>query len=238
MRRRPLGRKSYGSVPHLPGSRTGPSDRHLPENLAERLCVEAPSGAEVIVQEKLDGSCVAVARVGQQVLALGRGGDLAAESRNPGRRLFADWVSRERARLLAALAPGERLVGEWLALAHGTRYELEHGPFVAFDLMVEDRRAGVDALGERASAAGLLTPHLVHRGGALSVERALERLGGGGHGAVGPVEGVVYRLERGGVFELIAKHVRHGKTDGCLLPENSGQPAIWNWRPDEEVESP
>lgn len=232
MRERPLGHKAYGSIPHLPGSRTGPTDRHLPENLARRLVEEAPAGYEVLVQEKLDGSCVAVARLDDVIFALGRGGDLAERSRNEGRRMFAAWVAREESRWLALLAPGERLVGEWLALAHSTRYELCGEPFVAFDLMVGEERAGIDELTARVRSAGLVPPHLVHRGPALSVVDALERLGSGGHGALDAVEGLVYRLERAGEVALIAKHVRHEKSDGSLLPENTGQPALWNWRPD------
>ena len=30
---------------------------------------------------------------------------------------------------------------------------------------------------------------------------------------------------------LVAKLVRADKRDGALLPENSGAPALWNWRP-------
>jgi hypothetical protein len=29
----------------------------------------------------------------------------------------------------------------------------------------------------------------------------------------------------------MAKYVRTDKLDGVLLPENSGQDAIWNWKP-------
>src|SRR4051812_43029286 len=108
---RPLGHKAYGSIPHLPGSRLGPSDRRLPDALA-RVATEAPRDPHdhVIVQEKLDGSCVAAARLGDAIVALGRGGDLAERSRNEGRRLWAAWVREQEARFLAALAPGERLV--------------------------------------------------------------------------------------------------------------------------------
>jgi hypothetical protein len=45
------------------------------------------------------------------------------------------------------------------------------------------------------------------------------------------IEGVVYRVERQGQPAFIAKYVRPDKIDGKYLPEISGQPAIWNWRP-------
>jgi hypothetical protein len=155
----PLGGPAYGSIPHLPGSRTGhdgaasgpkpragkagagASDRTISPHRARALTDRAERpGDRVFVEEKLDGSCVAAARVGDAILALGREGALAAESLNDSRRRFAAWVEREKERFLAVLDPGERLVGEWLALAHGTRYRLPHEPFVAFDLMAGSAR--------------------------------------------------------------------------------------------------
>lgn len=232
---RPLGRKAYTSIPHLPGSRSA-GDRHLPFHQAERLTREAPRGFEVVIQEKLDGSCVAAARIGDDIVALGRAGDLAAESRNAGRRLWASWTRDHEARFRALLQPGERLVGEWLALAHSTRYSLEHEPFVAFDLMREGERLPSLALRRRLRQTGFCLPHEVHRGEAMPVAAALERLGHGGHGATVPPEGLVYRLESEGAVALIAKHVRIGKVDGSLLEENTGEPPVWNWHPDEILE--
>lgn len=51
------------------------------------------------------------------------------------------------------------------------------------------------------------------------------------HGAVDPVEGVMFRVERSGQVDFLAKYVRHEKKDGVYLTEISGAPAIWNWRP-------
>ncbi|MDY7232563.1 RNA ligase family protein [Hyalangium rubrum] len=235
---RPLGGKAYGSIPHLPGSRTGPADRHLAPGLARRCTDTARDGAEhVVVLEKLDGSCVAAARLGDTLVALGREGRLAAHSPNEARRLWAAWVAANADRFLAILQPGERLVGEWLALAHGTRYALPHEPFVCFDLMRERERLPWRELVERARAGGFVTPGLVHEGGALSIEAAMERLRGGGfHGAVDPVEGAVWRVERrvGETVrvDFLAKYVRPDKIDGSLLPENTGLPSVWNWRPE------
>src|SRR5688572_22657420 len=115
----------FPKIPHLPGSRTGPSDRHAPVGLSARCTVLAKPGERVIVQEKLDGSCVVVVREDGRSVAYGREGRLCAESRNDGRRAFADWVRCHDARF-AFLHPGERLVCEWLTIAHGTRYALPH----------------------------------------------------------------------------------------------------------------
>jgi hypothetical protein len=230
-REKPLGRRAYFRIPHLPGSRTGSRDRHLPPPLARRLTCASQPGDTVFVQEKLDGSCVAVAKLHGRLLALGREGVRASESANPGRQLFDQWVRANEASLAPLLENGEWLVGEWLALAHGTHYALAHAPFVPFDLLSATTALTVDALGERLARTTILVPpHLVHRGPALSVEQALASLGQGGHGA-DVVEGAVWRLERAGQVLCRAKYVRSDKVDGHLLPENSGAPAVWNWRP-------
>lgn len=225
----PLGRKAYFKIPHLPGSRTGPSDRVAPPELVRRCTVEARGGEEVLVQEKLDGSCVAIAKVKGEVLGLGREGWRASESQNPGRQKFAAWVTASVPLLDPLLREGEWIAGEWLALAHSTRYALAHAPFVAFDLFAADgTQQTFDAL--RARVEGTLAlPHLIHRGGPLPVDEALMRLGTHGHhGAIDPVEGCVWRIERAGAVKSMAKVVRPEKVDGALLPENSGKPAVWN----------
>jgi len=199
-----------------------------------RRCIEpafALPHAEVIVQEKLDGSCVAVARRSGQLLALGREGRPCAESGNEARRWFAAWVTAAEARF-AFVAEGEVLAGEWLALVHGTRYVLEHEPFVPFDLLSEGRRATVDVLAARLAGTGLSMPRIVHRGGPIAIADAVAKLGPRGlHGALGAPEGLVYRVERAGGVVAVTKWVRPEKVDGSLLPENSGAPALYHWKP-------
>jgi hypothetical protein len=229
----PLGRKVYDRIPHLPGSRTGKSDRRCPPELARRCLVQAKPGEEVLIQEKLDGSCVAIARINGELVALGRQGRRADQSPTGGRRRFARWVAERT----FELDEGDVIVGEWLALAHGTRYRLAHEPFVAFDLFVGGERVKYDELVRRVK---LPTPALLHRGGALPVKAALELLGEHGrHGALDPAEGLVYRVEalsptgqrnRARAHVSLAKFVRPGKVDGSYLPENSGKPPVWNAR--------
>lgn len=151
--------------------------------------------------------------------------------RNEARRWFAAWVAEHRTRF-GFVGEGEVLAGEWLALVHGTRYRLSHEPFVPFDLIQDGRRALVDTLAERLAGSGLSSPRLVHRGGPLSIDDALGKLGERGlHGAIDPPEGLVYRVERGGEVLHVAKWVRPSKVDGSLLPENSGAPALYHWKP-------
>ncbi len=240
-RLKPLGHKSYGSIPHLIGSRRGPRDYGVNEG-QQRICCERARDKhdEIIVQEKLDGANVSAALVGGEVLALTRSGTLAAESDFAQHVLFADWVAANQARFRAVLREKERLAGEWLALAHGTIYDLPHEPFVAFDLMTAQERTPFDEFTQRLNGDFVL-PRLLHRGGPLSVEAMLERLEPSGHGAQGLAEGAVWRVERWipqrkkKVVDFLAKYVRPEKVDGLYLPKNSDEtekPFRWLWRPD------
>lgn len=226
---KPLGHKAYGSIPHLPGSRLGAGDHHCHEGQA-RICTTKVRDRhdEVFVQEKLDGSCVAVAKIGSSVVALGRSGYPAQASQFEQHQLFAAWVRENEARF-DILMDGERVVGEWLAQAHGTRYELPHEPFVAFDLMIGHIRAP-QARFQRLLGSRFVTPRMIARG-PLSIDQVRAELRLSGHGAKDPVEGAVWRVERRGNVDFLAKWVREDKKDGCFLPEMNGGAAIWNWRP-------
>ena len=225
--------KAYHSIPHLPGSRTGPSDKTIDANKSRMLTQQQLKESDkVIVQEKLDGSCVCAYRRGDEVLALGREGDLASESPNTSRQLWSEWVELQQSRFLELLMEGERVCGEWLALAHGTRYKVTKDPFIAFDLFdVRNRQITQAELIRRCEAVGINTPFIVHEGLPCSIEEGLARLGNGGHEAIDPPEGLVWRLERNDKVLFTGKYVRSGKKDGLFLPENSGLPEIWNWHP-------
>ena len=232
---KPLGIKSYGSICHLPGSRLGPGDHKLNPGQARILTEKTRDRHDVIVvQEKLDGSNVSVARVGGKLVALGRAGYLAQSSRFEQHQWFADWVRRHEDRF-EFLTEGERVVGEWLAQAHGTRYALVHEPFVPFDLMTGTTRAPFETFLSRVGPSQLPLPKLLSAGPPVSVEAAMSMLEADGrngfHGAIDPVEGAVWRVERKGVVDFLGKYVRPGKKDGCYLPEMSGVEAVWNWRP-------
>lgn len=235
MSRKPIGRKAYGSIPHLPQSRMGPADKACHEGQA-RIATERPRDKHdtIIVQEKLDGSCCAVANVDGVVVPLGRAGYRAETSPYEQHHLFADWVMRRQELFLDLLRPGERIVGEWLAQAHSTRYRLEHEPFVVFDLMVEVERATYEVLIDRLSER--LPLPAVAGYGSISPPDALASLGTYGlHGATDPIEGAVWRVERGGRVDFLVKYVRPDKQDGTFLPEVGGCEPVWNWRPGSGV---
>jgi hypothetical protein len=236
--RKPLGGKAYGSIPHLLGSRRGPADKGVNEG-QQRICTEQARDRydEVIVQLKLDGSNVAVALINSTLLALTRAGYLATTSPYPQHHLWASWVDANAAALRPLLLEGEWLSGEWLAQAHGTRYDLTgRSPFVAFDLWSNKRRLPYDALVARVGTAVPLAP-LLHRGGPLPVDDALALTDLRLYGELDTPEGAVWRVERvdprtkvRGV-DFLAKYVRPGKVDGAYLPDVSGTgETVWNWR--------
>lgn len=226
---KPLGRKAYGSIPHLPGSRMGPADHHCHEGQARIATERARDKRDrIIVQEKVDGSCCSVARIGDDIVALGRAGYLADTSPHEQHKMFAAWVEENRDRFLCTLFDGDRAVGEWLAQAHGTRYKLPHEPFVVFDIMREATRLPHSLTSIRADAGGFTTPRIIAEG-PTSIADVVDRLEPSGHGALDPVEGAVWRIERDGAVDFLVKWVRPDKVDGALLPELSGLPAVWNW---------
>src|SRR3990167_10861784 len=122
---KPLARKNYGSIGHLPCSRMGPAD-HACHPGQQRIATEKARDKHdvIIVSEKVDGSNVGIARVGDAIHALGRSGYLAQTSKYEQHQFFAAWVREREAFWREVLVPGQRLVGEWLAQAHGTRYTL------------------------------------------------------------------------------------------------------------------
>jgi hypothetical protein len=239
---KPLNRKAYGSIAHLPDSRLGSGDHKVSSGMA-RICLQRTRDRHdrVIVQEKLDGSCVAVAKLDGVLHPLGRAGWPAASSRFEQHRIFDRWAWENAARLDAVLCDGERIVGEWLAQAHGTRYELLHEPFIPFDIIRgELERLPYDEFAARIqhTEAGLVRsapftlPKLLAQGpAAVPLDEALRLLGPcGHHGALDAAEGVVYRVERHDRVDFLAKYVRPDKIDGCYLPEISGKQAVWNWQ--------
>jgi hypothetical protein len=128
---------------------------------------------------------------------------------------FADWVMR---RNWSRLPVGYRLCGEWMQVAHGTIYE-GVSPLVGFDVFDgENKRIPHDAAREMMGSLDITGAHVISDGPPLSVEGAMSALGVNGfHGATEQVEGAVWRVERYGQFDFLAKFVRHDKQDGKYL---------------------
>lgn len=226
---KPINRKNYGHIAHFPESRMGPGDHKITEGQTRIATEKARDKHDIIsVTEKLDGSNVGVARQDDILYPLGRAGYLASSSPHRQHQLFSDWVYKNQDRFMALLKNGERLCGEWLLQAHSTRYKLWHEPFVAFDLMKGSMRVPYNEFEDRV-VDYFIIPFLIHSGTPLSIKHAMETLGEHGfHGALEQVEGAVWRVERRGKFDFMAKYVRPDKKDGIYLEKYSGKGPIWN----------
>lgn len=235
---KPLGIKAYGHIPHLPNSRMGPSDHQCHDGQARICCQKTRDKHDnIIVTEKLDGSNCAVCKLDGNIIPLTRTGYVAWTSPYEQHHFFAVWVQRNEDRFSRLLEDGERVIGEWLAQAHGTVYELQHEPFVPFDLMMKQDRETWNIFCQRVWNCDFTTPYLLQEGPALAVEDAIKYMGTyGHHGATEQVEGAVWRVERvdqkrGLHFDFMCKYVRPDKVDGKYLPDVSGNDPIWHWRP-------
>ncbi len=95
--------------------------------------------------------------------------------------------------------------------------------------MVDAARMPIGEFSERINSE-VPTPQVVGVGGPVLVSEAMRRVQEiNAHGAIDSIEGVVYRVERHGKVDFLAKYVRPDKRDGIYLPEVSNQPAVWNW---------
>lgn len=231
---KPLNAKAYGSIGHLPKSRIGPGDHFVHEGQQTICTVKPRKGDRIIVTEKLDGACMAVAKINGELVALSRAGYRAKDALYDHLRLFDSYVADHAASFDNLLQDGERIVGEWLAMAHGTIYDPAHAafsPFVAFDIFRDGKRVLFDEFRARVDRASIARASVLHDAPlAFPIEGALERLVGshatgfkwkGYHGATEDVEGAVWRVEREGAVDFLAKYVRHDKTDGKYLPNIS-----------------
>lgn len=236
---KPLKAKAYGSIGHLPNSRMGPADHHLHEGQALICTVKPRKGDRIIVTEKLDGSCMSVANVGGELIALTRSGYRVEDVTYEHLRAFGPYVETHREQFAALLQPGERIVGEWMPMAHGTIYDPAHPmfePFVAFDIFRDGKRILFDEFMARIDIAEMRSAFCFHNSiEACSVQAALDNLDTPGdatdvfgfHGAKESVEGAVWRVEREGRVDFLAKYVRPDKIDGKYFSQISGKPEIW-----------
>jgi len=220
-----LGRKAYHRIPHLyRGSHLGAGDFRISEGQS-KICTEKErKGDKVICQEKCDGTSVAVTRKDGILIPINRAGYEAVSAKWKQHHLFANWVYKNL-EYFEFLEEDQRLCGEWLAQAHGTLYNLEHIPFVAFDLIGP---GGVKVYEDFDSIVPnwFPRPHLLHQGGSFSIQDAENAMGElGHHGATELAEGVVWRVERDGKIEFMAKYVRRDKVIGKYL---DGEHEVWN----------
>jgi len=240
MNKKPLGRKSYGSIPHLPGSRMGPADHKCSDGQL-RIATEKKRDKHdtIIFQEKVDGSNVGVAKIDGQIIPITRAGYTALSSPYEQHHKFHEWVMKNLNRFHGFLVNGQRACGEWMIQAHGTRYNLPHEPFVLFDVMVGSERFRYEILKYVADQFDFIMPFTHSVGPEVSIEKALEYISKSEHGAIDPVEGGIWRVERNKIInqstgerrhvvDYLVKYVRPNKKDGIYLSGISGKPDVFN----------
>lgn len=221
MSNKPLGRKGYGSIGHLPNSRLRDgSDFHVNDVQASLVTDKTRDRYDlVIVQEKLDGSNCSVGLLNGELLPITRKGYHARTNPFEMHHLFADWVEQNEDRFRRVLREGERICGEWLAYVHGTKYNLKgKEPYVVFDIIKETERLSFVDFVERVGQ-DFSKPALIHIGQPISVRKAMN-IHANKHYGADEIEGVVYRMERKGKIDFLAKFVRHDKVDGKYMQDN------------------
>jgi len=230
--KKPLNRKSYGSIPHLPDSRLGEGDHKCSEGQARIATGKKRDKHDlIIVQEKVDGSNVGVAKLNNEILPITRAGYLANTSPYGMHHKFYDWVLGQKKRFSELLNEGERICAEWMLVAHGTKYKLPHEPFIAFDIMNGTERIIFDEFKDRTMPYDIIHPQTISSGDSVSIQDAMKAVSFSGHGAIDPVEGCVWRVERNKlmnkhsgdrkwVVDYLVKYVRADKVDGLYLSKD------------------
>jgi len=184
----------------------------------------------VIVQEKLDGANVAVAKENGTVYAVTRSGWLAEDSMFFHHKLFHHYVQFYRDVFNSMLMDGEHVSGEWMVMAHGTFYNILNNLFFPFDIINGNKRLLFRDFSERVSDYGFRTPYVVSVGDSISIDIVMNTVYNlydtvSGIGAYEKREGAVWRVERKGVVDFLGKYVRGDKVDGKYLSKDDEK---WN----------
>lgn len=225
---KPQNRKAYGSIGHLLGSRLGEHDKYVSEG-EHRIFTEKlkDKSDTIIVLEKMDGSCCAVCRTEDGVVAITRKGHDARTSPYQQHHMFADWVDEHRDFFVASLPIGWRVVGEWMAQAHGTIYSNLSSPFYVFDLFNDaNERQPFCVVKQWQKNADHVAARVFHIAyGPISIEDVWDEL----MSFHPEAEGLIYRRENGDRVLGLAKWVRPDYVAGKYLPGISGvETETWN----------
>lgn len=225
---KPLNRKNYGSIPHLSNSKLGEIDHYIGEG-QERILTKKKRDKHdtILVFEKYDGSNVGVAKKDGNIFALTRSGHQASTSPYKQHLEFAKWVERRSEMLSHVLKEGERISGEWLYQAHGLIYDIKTEPIVFFDYFsANNERQTFDVL----EKMNLPLPRLLHKGDAVSVEKLkpILNLKTINIWCKEKPEGMVYRVERKGKVDFLAKWVRQDFEAGKYCIGIDEKELIWN----------
>lgn len=229
---KPIGRKNYGSIPHLSNSKLGEKDYYIGEG-QERILTKRKRDKHdsILVFEKYDGSNVGIAKHDNKIFALTRAGYEASTSPYRQHHLFAEWVAKHEMVFSYMLDNGERIAGEWLAQAHGLRYKIAAHPIVFFDYFDCNNQRLIHAeLKAKAIEYGLPLPRQLHEGDSVTVETLLPILNKKTKliQSIDLPEGMVYRVERKGKVDFLAKWIRSDFPTGIYCIDVDEKDLVWN----------
>jgi hypothetical protein len=161
---------------------------------------------------------------------VGRAGYLASSSPHEHIRLFHRWALENWLKFERVLKPGERVMGEWMLMAHGQLYSVKpEEVFIPFDIFRQDNtRLPYREFLNRVNGV-FLQPRLLHLGPPCPHKELLRTLNAEPeyHGSLEPPEGYVARVENDGKVDFLCKWVREDKVDGKYF----GDEPTWNINP-------
>jgi ATP-dependent RNA circularization protein (DNA/RNA ligase family) len=229
---RPLGRKNYGSIPHLSSSKLGEGDHYVEKGMEGILTEKKRDKHDVIfAHEKYDGSNIGVGKRNGKIFALTRSGYEAKTSRHKHHHFFSDWVYRREKLFSEMLNEGERITGEWLLQAHGLKYKIESDPILFFDYFTPKNERILQAdLRQITGKYGLNMPRLLSEGEPITVSKLLPVLNLKTQGveSEGNPEGIIFRVERKGKVDFLAKWVRSDFPTGIYCIHIEEENLVWN----------
>lgn len=227
-----LGIKNYGSIPHLSNSKLGIGDHYIERGQELILTNKARDKHDtILVFEKYDGSNVGICKVDGKIHALTRAGYEANTSPYKQHHYFHYWVESHKDLFMDLLSEGERIVGEWLIQSHGLIYQIYGDPIVFFDYFNDkNERLAFKELELKVKKYGLKLPRKLHEGLPISVDELLPILNQKTDSIKSDElpEGMVYRVERKGNFDFLAKFVRHDFETGKYIIGFNENNLTWN----------
>lgn len=202
--------KKYPSIPHLPNSEMGRNDKGIHRGMADYCECKYRKNTQVIVTEKVDGSNVSILNKDGEFFALSRAGYYCEGSDYDQHKLWYEKVEQYKSDGLLnnnILPIGDRVVFESLTVPHGTRYK-KAPDYLLIDWKTNNGRRLWNTYNSFLDIKKVQT--LYYGDIPMSVDNIRNVMPKKGmYGAKEGYEGLVYRIEREGKFDFLAKWVRH-----------------------------
>ena len=212
--------RNYGSIPHLSTSKMGQkADKKISIGQELILTSKARDSKDlIIVTEKIDGSNVGVVKKNGVPLPVSRAGWHTDDSPYKQHHYFTKFVY-DNIGMFNWLPENWRICGEWCIQTCGTILDItDECPFIAFDIFNDNNeRILFSDFNSLCVANGVVSVPVLHIGSPLSIDNAVALLGTGHYGKPENPEGCVWRCERNGKVDFLAKWVRGDKEDGKYM---------------------